>query len=167
MWRHFNGRKVAVKVLQCGFYGLALFMDAFEYCKSFIQCQLFGRNSRRDMMLLNPIIVVEIFVVWGVDFMVLFLSSCGNEYILLTMDYVSKWIEGINTRTNDAKVVAKFFRENIFTIFGMPRATISDQGTHFANRSFDTLLKKYSIGHRLTTPSHPRPMAILKFLIVD
>ena len=108
------------------------------------------------MMPLNPIIVVEIFDVWGIDFMGPFPSSFGNEYILLAVDYVSKWVEAIPSRTNDAKVVVKFLRENIFARFGMPRAIISDQGTHFNNRSFDALLKRYSIVHRLATPYHPQ-----------
>ena len=60
-------------------------------------------------MPVNPVIVMEIFDVWGIDFMGPFLSSFGIEYILLTMDYVSKWVEVIPSRTNDAKVVVKFF----------------------------------------------------------
>ena len=92
---------------------------------------------------------------WGIDFMGPFLSSFGNEYILLAVDYVSKWVEAIRTRTNDGRVVVKFLRENIFARFGMPRAIVSDQSTHFTNRSFDTLLKRYSIVHRLAAPYHP------------
>ena len=107
-------------------------------------------------MLLNPIIVVEIFDMWGIDFMGSFSSSFGNEYILLAVDYISKWVVAIPSWTNDAKVVVKFLRENIFARFGMPGAIISDQGTHFNNRSFDVLLKRYSIVHRLATPYHPQ-----------
>jgi len=108
------------------------------------------------MMPLHPIIIVEVFDVWGIDFMGPFPTSFGNEYILLAVDYVSKWVEAIPTRTNEAKVVVKFLRENIFARFGMPRAIISDQGTHFNNRSFEALLKKYSIIHKLATPYHPQ-----------
>jgi len=65
-------------------------------------------------MPLNPIIVVEIFDMWSIDFMGLFLISFGNEYNLLAIDYVSQWVEAIPTRTNEARVVLKFLRENIF-----------------------------------------------------
>jgi len=130
---HFSGRKTAAKVLQCRFYWPTLFKDAFEYCKSYTRCQQLGKISKRDMMPLSPVIMVEIFDVWGIDFMGPFPSSFGNEYILLAMDYVSKWVEAIPSRTNDAKVVVKFLRESIFARFGMPRAIISDQGTHFNN----------------------------------
>ena len=93
------------------------------------------------MMPLSPIIMVEIFDVWGIDFIGPFPLSFRNEYILLAVDYVSKWVEAIPYRINDAKVVMKFLRENIFARFGMHRAIISDQGTHFNNQSFDALLK--------------------------
>lgn len=107
-------------------------------------------------MPLTPIIVVDLFDVWGIDFMGPFPNSFGNEYILLCVDYVSKWVEAIPTRTNESRVVVKFLRENIFARYGMPRLIISDQGTHFDNRSFDALLRRYSIIHRLATPYHPQ-----------
>jgi len=117
------------------------------------------------MMSLSPIIMVEIFVVWGIDFMGPFPSSFGSEYILLAVDYVPKRVEAIPSRTNDAKVVVKFLRENIFARFGMPHAIISDQDTHFNNRSFDALLKRYLIVHRPTIPYHPQPVARVMCLI--
>ena len=66
------------------------------------------------MIPLSPIIVVEIFDVWGIDFMGPFSLSFGNEYMLLVVDYISKWVEAIPSKTNDSKVVVKFLRENIF-----------------------------------------------------
>jgi len=69
------------------------------------------------MMPLNLIIMVEIFDAWGIDFMGPFSFSFGNEYILFVMGYISKSVEAIPTRTNDAKVVVKFLRENIFVRF--------------------------------------------------
>ena len=107
-------------------------------------------------MLLNPIIVVEIFDVWGIDFMGPFPYSFGNEYILLAIDYVSKWVKAVPTKTTEARVVVKFLRENIFSRYGMPRAIIRDPGTHFDNRSFDALLKNYSIIHHVATSYYPQ-----------
>jgi len=65
--------------------------------------------------------------------MVPFPISFGDVYILLAVDYVSKWVEAILTRTNNTRVVIEFLRENIFSRYGMPRAIISDEGTHFNN----------------------------------
>ena len=57
---------------------------------------------------------VELFDVWGIDFMGPFPSSLGYEYILVMVDYVSKWVEAIPTITNDAKVVKKCLRKLFF-----------------------------------------------------
>ena len=76
-----------------------------------------------------------------------FPSSFSNLYILLAVDYVSKWVQAIPTRTNDAKVVASFLRSHIFTRFGTPRALITDGGTHFYNKLIDNVLRKYGVWH--------------------
>ncbi|XP_050386762.1 uncharacterized protein LOC126803052 [Argentina anserina] len=102
----------------------------------------------------SPIITVEVFDVWGIDFMGPFPSSRGFLYILLTVDYISKWVEEKATRTNDFKVVAGFLRTNIFCRFGVPRVLISDEGFHFCNRTIEALLKKYGVTHKVSTPYH-------------
>ena len=72
------------------------------------------------------------------------------------MEYVSKWVEAISSKTNDNKVVIKFLKENIFSRFETPHAIISDNGTHFCNRSIEALMRKYAITHKLSTPYHPK-----------
>ena len=79
-----------------------------------------GTISRRDEVPLKGILEVELFNVWGIDFIGPFPSSYNNKYILLVVDYVSKWVEAIATQKNDAKVVLKFLKNNIFTRFGTP-----------------------------------------------
>jgi hypothetical protein len=153
---HFSANKTAAKVLQSGFYWPSLFKDANQFCRACDRCQRLGTLSRRDMMPLNPILIVEIFDVWGIDFMGPFPPSFGFEYILVVVDYVSKWIEAVATRTNDHKVVIKFIQSNIFSRFGTPRAIISDGGKHFCNRFLKTLLLKYSVTHKVATPYHPQ-----------
>ena len=70
------------------------------------------------MIPLNPILEVELFDVWGINFMGPLPNSFGHQYILLAVDYVSKWVEVIPCKTNDNKVVIKFLKENIFSRFG-------------------------------------------------
>ena len=65
-------------------------------------------------MPLTPILIIKIFDCWGLDFMGPFPPSCGYLYILLVVDYVSKWVEAIPTRTNDHKVVLKFLKKHFF-----------------------------------------------------
>ncbi|KAM1219686.1 hypothetical protein ACFX2G_047725 [Malus domestica] len=153
---HFGTQRTALKVLQCGFYWPSIFKDAKTFCLTCDKCQRMGGISARDQMPQVSILNVEIFYVWGIDFMGPFPSSYGFTYILLAVDYVSKWVEAKATRTNDSKVVADFIRTNIFARFGMPRVIISDGGSHFCNRTIEALLRKYSVTHKVSTPYHPQ-----------
>ena len=99
------------------------------------KCQRIGSISKWDETPLQPILEVELFDIWGMDFMGPFPSSFNNLYIFLAIDYISKWVEAIPTRTNDAKVVVNFLRSHIFTRFETPRALIIDGGTHFGKKT--------------------------------
>lgn len=109
------------------------------FCKSCRHCQYTGYVNRKDQMPQTAILVCEIFYVWGIDFIGPFPNSFGNVYIILVVDYVSKWVEAKATRTDDSKVVADFVKSHIFVRFGIPRVLISDRGTHFCNRTVEAL----------------------------
>ncbi|WJZ96790.1 hypothetical protein VitviT2T_015438 [Vitis vinifera] len=125
-------------------------------CRSCDRCQRLEKLTKRNQMPMNPILIVDLFDVWGIDFMGPFPMSFGNSYILVEVDYVSKWVEAIPCKHNDHRVVLKFLKENIFSRFGVPKAIISDGGTHFCNRPFETLLAKYGVKHKVATPYHPQ-----------
>ncbi|CAM8943734.1 unnamed protein product [Rhodiola kirilowii] len=101
----------------------------------------FGNISARNEMPQVPILVNDVFDIWGIDFMGPFPVSCGYAYILVAVDYVSKWVEAKATRCDDAKTVVDSLRTNIFCRYGVPKAIISDQGTHFCNRMMAATLK--------------------------
>ncbi|GKE57811.1 reverse transcriptase domain-containing protein [Tanacetum coccineum] len=93
----------------------------------------------------NAIQVCEIFDMWGIDFMGPFPSSRGNMYIIVVVDYLSKWVEAKALPTNDARVVVKFLK-SLFARFGTPRAIISDR----------EVMLKYRVTHHLSTAYHPQ-----------
>nr|GFA60409.1 reverse transcriptase domain-containing protein [Tanacetum cinerariifolium] len=111
--------------------------------------------SQRDEIPQNSIQVCEIFDVWGFDFMGPFPSLRGNKYILVVVDYLSKWFEAKALPTNDTRVVCKFLK-SLFSRFGTPRAIISDRGTQFCNDQFAKVMLKYGVTHRLATAYHPQ-----------
>nr|GEZ03292.1 reverse transcriptase domain-containing protein [Tanacetum cinerariifolium] len=82
-------------------------------------------------------------------------SAPWNKYILVAVDYLSKWVEAKALPTNDTRVVYKFFK-SLFARFGTPRATISDRGTHFFDDQFAKVMRKYGVTHRLSTAYHPQ-----------
>ncbi|XP_016195433.1 uncharacterized protein LOC107636439 [Arachis ipaensis] len=92
------------------------------------ECQRAGNLPKKNEMPQRFIMELELFDVWGIDFMGPFPTSFSNNYILVAMDYMSKWVEAKATSTNDNKVVIKFLRKNIFSRIRIPRALISDGG---------------------------------------
>ena len=118
--------------------------------------------SRRHMMPLNPILVIELFDVWGIDFMGPFPTSFGYIYILVGVNHVSKWVEAVPCRAADHKAVLKFLKENIFSRFGVPKGIINDGGSHFCNKPFENLLSKYGVKHKVATPYHPQTSGQVK-----
>ncbi|CAM8969506.1 unnamed protein product [Rhodiola kirilowii] len=115
---HFGPRRTARKILDSGFFWPHVFRDAYDHCKRCDRCQRVGNISARQEMPQVPILVNE-FDIWGIDFMGPFPPSCGFSYILVAVDYVSKWVEAKATRCDDAKTVVDFLRTNIFCRYGV------------------------------------------------
>ena len=152
---HFAEDRIAHKILQSGFYWPTIFKDCFEWVKHYDKCQRMGSISRINEMLLQGILVVQTFYVWRINFMGPFPSSFGNLYILLVVDYISKWVEAIACPRNDVNIVAGFLQINILSRFGAPRTIISDEGSHFTNKVFAKLMSRYGIRHVTGLAYHP------------
>ncbi|XP_020981459.1 uncharacterized protein LOC107493590 [Arachis duranensis] len=126
---HFSGEITAAKVLQCGFYWPSIFEDAKDLVSKCDECQRASNLHRNNEIPQRFILELELFDVW---------------------------VEAIATTTNDNKVVMSFLRKNIFNRFGVPRALISDGGTHFCNKQLEALLLRYGVKHKVATPYHPQ-----------
>ncbi|GJS00858.1 reverse transcriptase domain-containing protein [Tanacetum coccineum] len=131
---HYGANYTAKKVFDSRFFWPTIYKDAYELVKNCDSCQRQGKISQRDEMPQNSIQVCEIFDVWGIDFMGQFPSSRGNKYILVAVDYLSKWVEAKALPTNDARVVVKFLK-SLFARF---------------------VMSKYGVTHRLSTAYHPQ-----------
>nr|GEV27906.1 hypothetical protein [Tanacetum cinerariifolium] len=136
---HYEANYTAKKVFDSGFYWPTIYKDAFELVKHCDPCQRQGKISQRDEIPQNSIQVCEIFDVWGIDFMGPFPSLKGNKYILVAVDYLSKWVEAKALPTNDARVVVKILK-SLFSRFGTPKAIISDR--EVTNRGLKRILER-------------------------
>nr|GEW75886.1 reverse transcriptase domain-containing protein [Tanacetum cinerariifolium] len=139
---HHGANFIAKKVSDSGFYWPTICRDAHELVTWCDACQRQGKISQRDEMPQNAIQVCEIFDVWGIYFMGPFPSSKGNKYILVAVDYYSKWVEAKALPTNDARVVAKFLK-SLFARFGTPHAILSDRNKWISG-GFKSRFEKYS-----------------------
>ncbi|XP_070054172.1 uncharacterized protein [Nicotiana tomentosiformis] len=118
---HHGGARTEAKVLSCGFYWPTFYKDASDLVKHYDECQRAGGISKKYEMPLTTILEIDIFDVWGIDFMGPFISSCGNTYILVAVNYVSMWVEAVSLPNNEALSVVAFLKNNMFTRFGTPR----------------------------------------------
>ena len=92
-----------------------------------------------------------------------FSPSFGNMYILLVVDYVSKWVEAIACPINDVNTIVGFIQINILSRFGALRTIISDEGIQFANKLFAKLMSRYEVGHVMGLAYHPQSNEKEKF----
>ncbi|XP_022635773.1 uncharacterized protein LOC111241499 [Vigna radiata var. radiata] len=145
---NFSGERTTAKVLKSGFYWPTLFKNAHNHAINCDKGQRTGTISKHHEMLLQGILEVEVFDCWSIDFVGPFPPSFNNEYILVVMSYVSKWVEAVAFPKNDSSTVIKFLKRKIFSRFGTPRVFISDGGSHFCNSQLAKILKHYGVRHK-------------------
>jgi hypothetical protein len=97
---------------------------------------------------------VKVFDYWGIDFVGPFPPTFTNEYILVGVDYVSKWVEAIPCARADAKTIVKFLKKNIFSRFGSTRVLISDGGLQFCNSKLKKVYEHYGVRYKVASPYH-------------
>ncbi|GJR57032.1 reverse transcriptase domain-containing protein [Tanacetum coccineum] len=138
-----------------GFYWPTIIKEAHTLVRLCDACQKTRNISKRDEMPLNNIQVCEIFDIWGIDFMGPFPKSYKFEYILVAVDYVSKWAEAQALPTNDARVVITFLKK-LFCHFGMPKALISDRDNPAIwSRKLDDALWAFHTAYKTPTGTTP------------
>jgi hypothetical protein len=106
-----------------------------------------GNINTRDAMPLTSNFQIDILVVWRIDFMLPFPNSEDCEYILVVVDYVSKWVEPLPCRATDAMHSKRMFPKVIFPRYGVPRIVISAGGSHFIDRTFQKALTEVGVDH--------------------
>jgi len=100
---------------------------------------LIEEHLQQHEMPQSGILEVELFEVWGINLMGLFPLSHNSLYILVAVDYFSKWVEVITIPTNDSKVVIKFLKKHIFIWFNTPRDPLTNNGAYFYNNALESL----------------------------
>ncbi|GJR39063.1 reverse transcriptase domain-containing protein [Tanacetum coccineum] len=158
---HYGPTTTAKNVLDSGFYWPTIIKEAHTLARLCEACQRTRNISKRDEMPLNNIQVCEVFDIWGFDLMGPFPKSYKFEYILVAVDYVSKWAEAQALPTNDARVVILFLKK-LLCHFGMPKALISDRvkdNPAVWSRKLDDALWAFRTAYK--TPTRTTPYKLL------
>nr|GEU94439.1 hypothetical protein [Tanacetum cinerariifolium] len=134
--RGYHGANLTTKkVFDAGFFWPSIYRDAHEMIKTCDTYQRQGKFSQKDEMPQNVIQVCEIFDIWGIDFMGPFPSSKGNKYILVAVDYLSKWVEAKALPTNDARLFVKFLK----SLFSRFERMVGENRASWSNKLDDAL----------------------------
>jgi transposase InsO family protein len=156
---HYTGREIAQKVLIAGLWWPTLHRDAKYYAKAYDVCQRVGKPSRRDEIPLAPQMTLQEFEKWAIDFMRPINppgKHTGARYIITATEYLTRWAEARAIKDCSATTVVHFIFDDIITRFGCPKILMSDQGTHFINKTVEALTKEFVVHHHKSTPYHPQ-----------
>jgi transposase InsO family protein len=154
---HYSHFRTQAKVWSSGFYWLEMHEDTKRYVASCPECQRTGNISQRNSTPLEYNLQIDLFNVWGIDFMGPFKNSHGYEHIQVMVDYVSQWVEAMPCCKASTEESIAMIKNMIFPRFGTPKILISDGGTHFTGKNFKRCLSKLGIEHRVSTAYHPQP----------
>ena len=143
------------------YYWPQYYEDVKKYVESCDACQRRGRSRRNN--LLHPIPVHSPFYQIGIDFVgPLPRTRRGKKYIIVAMDYLTKWPEARAVSEATADATAQFLYEQIICQHGCPQIILSDRGTHFNNNTIKALMEKFQVNHLLSTPYHPQTNGLVE-----
>lgn len=127
---HLGARALATRILHQGYYWPTLQQDALDFVKRCHTCQIFGDVPRLPSVQQTPVLATWPFDMWGMDLIGRFPKlRSGFEYLVVVVDYFSKWIEAKSLANPSEENVINFFHNSILFRFGVPRAIITDCGT--------------------------------------
>ena len=154
---HMSGHTLSRKILRQSYYWSTMQKDCAEYVKRCLKCQQFAPRQHLPPRELYCMTSPWPFSTWGIDIIgkVTPKSSSGHEFILVAIDYFTKWVEAESYAVLNAKKVAKFIRRNIICRFGVPHEFVSDNGSHFEKEVAD-LLDEYGIVRHKSSPYRPQ-----------
>ncbi|XP_074374328.1 uncharacterized protein LOC141714726 [Apium graveolens] len=131
--------------------------DAKAYMK---KCDRFQRHAsvvRQPRKMLTLISSPILFAMWGMDILASFHVASGQrKFIVVSIDYFTKWIEAKTLAKITTKQFSQFFWENMICRFRIPRILVTNNGRHFDNEEFKEYCNDNDIKLRFTSAAHPQ-----------
>ena len=151
-----NGRMLAKKVLRIMYYWNTIETNCVDFVKSCHDCQTHANLKHMPPSELYSMTFPWPFSVWGIDVIgrIAPKASNGHEYILVAIDYFTKWAEVASYSVLKAKHVSQFIENNIICWYRVPQEIILDNGSHFEGE-VRTIMELYNIEHHKSSPYWP------------
>ncbi|GKD20516.1 reverse transcriptase domain-containing protein [Tanacetum coccineum] len=160
---HAGTRSVVAKALRTGYYWPTMHKDARALIKACQECQVHKPVPRNPQEKLNPITSPWPFYKWGIDIAGPFPEGPGKvKFLIVAMDYFTKWIEAKPVATITGSQVKKFVWENIVCRFGLPGEIISDNGKQFRDNPFKDWCEKLCIQQHFAFVKHPQTNGLVE-----
>jgi hypothetical protein len=154
---HLSGMATAQKILRAIFFWPSIFKDCIKAIKKCPPCQVFNKKERTHPTAPHLIIAIGPFAQWGIDFMECNPTSVrGHGYIIIVIDYFTKWAKAMPTFLNNGCTTSLFLFNHIITHFGVPHAIVTDHGAHFKNQMMRELHVKLGFLHENSSPYYPQ-----------
>jgi hypothetical protein len=154
---HYSHFRTQAKVWCSRFYWPEMHEDTKRYVESCPECQRTENISQRNYMPLIYNLQIDLFDLWGIDFMGPFKNSHGFEHILVMVDHVSKWVEAMPCRKPSTEESIAMIKSMNFPHFGTPRILISDEGTHCTGKNFKGACPTWELNIRSLRPITHKP----------
>jgi ribonuclease HI len=154
---HVGPRTLAQKVFRQGYWWPSVMADAEKYVLSCTKCQEFARVTHLPAGPMINVVSPWPFMQWGIDLVgPLPQASRQRRFIIVAIDYFTKWIEAEPLASITGAAIAKFFRNSVIYRFGIPKYLVSDNGSQFASPELRELCGKYNITQKFTSVYHPQ-----------
>src|SRR4051812_5839887 len=155
---HANGHSMAEKMLRAGYYWLTMESDCYKFVKKCHKCQVYADKIHVPPTLLNVISSPWPFSMWGIDMigMIEHQGLNGHRFILVAIDYFTKWVEAASYANVTKHVVVRFIKNNIICRYGVPSKIIIDNGSNLNNSMMRELCESFKIEHHNSSPYRPK-----------
>jgi len=155
---HANGHAMAMKILRAGYYWLTMKSDCSIHVRKCHKCQAFADNVNAPPHPLNFMSTPWPFSMWGIDVIGAIepKASNGHRFILVAIDYFTKWVKAASYTNVTRGVVVRFKKRELICRYGLPRKIITDNGTNLNNKIMQEMCADFKIQHHNSTPYRPK-----------
>ncbi|XP_052728311.1 uncharacterized protein LOC108320289 [Vigna angularis] len=155
---HMNGHSMARKILRAGYFWLTMENDCCTHVRRCEKCQMHADNINMSPMTLNVLSAPWPFSMWGIDVIGAIepKASNGHRFILVAIDYFTKWVEAVSYANVTRKVVTRFIKKELICRYGLPNKIITDNATNLNNRMMAELCEEFKIHHLNSSPYRPK-----------
>jgi len=151
---HTNGHAMARKILRVGYYWLTMEVDCFSYVRKCHKCQTYADNINAPPTSLNVLASPRPFSMWGMDVIgpIKPKASNGHDFILVAIDYFTKWVEAASYARVTQNVIVKFIKRELICCYGVPSKLITNNATNLNNKMMTKLCVDYKIQRHNSSP---------------